>query len=118
MERKMYQLTEQQLRKCRSVSLPSDDEIKAAFARRHHGVTRGWGMLKRDMILSNLKFDAEYQRGLWQGRVDKANGLSYSEERNDNHYNLGYYRGYTEYESDRRGWNSETREWFDSKYLN
>lgn len=118
MERKMYQLTEQQLKKCCSVTLPSDEEIKAQFAHRHHGKTTGWGMLKRDIILSNLKFGAEYQRGIWQGRVDKANGLPYSEDRNDNHYNLGYYRGYTEYESNRRGWDNATRERFDAEYVN
>lgn len=59
----------------------------------------------------------EYQQGLGQGRVDKANGLIYSEERNENAYNLGYYRGYTEYESNRRGWDSKTKSAFDEKYL-
>lgn len=55
--------------------------------------------------------------GLWQGRVDAARGLDYSEERSENTFNLGYYRGYTEYESNRRGWDAATRQAFDSKYV-
>ena len=73
---------------------------------------------KRTWIIGNMKGTAEYQRGLWQGRVDRANGLDYSEERSETTYNLGYYRGYTEYESNRRGWDAATREQFDATYVN
>jgi hypothetical protein len=38
----------------------------------------------------------EYSQGCWQGKLDRASGLEYSEERNENVYNLGYYRGYNE----------------------
>jgi hypothetical protein len=121
MERKMYEPTENQERKWASLNLaplPSDDEFKTRWAKAHHGKTAGWGMMKRDWIVSNLKNSREYQMGIWQGRVDRARGLEYSEERNDNTYNLGYYRGYTDYESNRRGWDRQTRKRFDEKYVN
>jgi hypothetical protein len=75
-------------------------------------------MGKAQWIVTAMSSDGEYQRGLWQGRVDKANDLDYSEERNDKPYNLGYYRGYIEYESNRRGWDTATRDRFDSLYVN
>lgn len=120
MTRKMYKPTEKQIQnwsKLELAELPTDDEFKARWAKSHHGKTTGWGMGKREWITSNLKNSREYQMGIWQGRVDAARGLDYSEERNENTYNLGYYRGYTEYESNRRGWDSQTRQNFDSKYV-
>ena len=99
-------------------SMPTDEEFKTRWAKRHGGKTRGWGISKRDYVLSGMTTTREYQMGLWQGRVDCARGLEYSEERNENVYNLGYYRGYTQYESDRRGWDRATRERFDEKYIN
>ena len=101
MDRKMYQLTEKQaasLNRDRR-AMPSDDDIKARAKREH----KSWGLLKRDITLALLKTDPEYVRGIWQARVDRANGLDYSEERNESAYNLGYYRGYTDYESHYRG---------------
>jgi hypothetical protein len=98
--------------------MPTDDEFKTRWAKKHGGKTRGWGLLKRDYVLGGMTTTREYQMGLWQGRVDKARGLEYSEERNENTYNLGYYRGYDEYESNRRGWDSATRQRFDEKYIN
>lgn len=118
MDRKMYQLTEQQLRKCASVEQPSDEWFREKWERSHHGKVTGWGMGKRNWIVSQMARTAEYQRGLWQGRVDRARGLDYSEERIDSAYNLGYYRGYIEYESNRRGWDASTREQFDAQYVN
>jgi len=117
MERKIFQLTEQQLRKCRTVQLPSDDEIKIMWAKAHSGKVAGWGMKKRDLALSALRGSPEYQRGMWQGRADAARGLDYSEERNDSAYNLGYHQGYTNYQSDRRGWDAATRQTFDDQYV-
>lgn len=121
----MYQPTAKQLSKWGTPGdndldrrMPSDDEIKAAWAKSHGGKTAGWGMKKRDMKLSVMAGTYDYQIGIWQGRVDAANGLDYSEERNENVYNLGYYRGYTDYRSDRRGWDSGTRARFDEQYVN
>lgn len=124
MERKIYQLTAKQIEKHEQsiqsapVAMPADEEFKATWKRQHHGKVTGWGMGKAAWIVNNMKFDAEYTRGLWQGRVDKANGLDYSEERSEKNYNLGYYRGYTEYESNRKGWDKGTREQFDGNYVN
>jgi hypothetical protein len=120
MERKIYQLTEKQISKCTPypTTIPTDDEFKAIWKKAHHGKVTGWGMGKANWMTSAMTGTREYQQGIWQGRVDKARGLPYSEERNENTYNLGYYRGYTEYESNRRGWDAATREKFDAQYLN
>lgn len=121
MSRKLYTLTEKQLQKAAEApvyEMPSDDEFKAQWKHAHHGKLTGWGMGKAEWIKRQMKNSPEYVRGLWQGMVDKANGLDYSEERNENVYNLGYYRGYTEYESNRRGWDTATRERFDAEYIN
>lgn len=121
MNRKMYEPTKNQERKWakfNNVEMPTDEEFKARWAKSHHGKERGWGMGKRNWILSSMTQNREYQIGLWQGRVDKACGLPYSEERNENTYNLGYNRGYTSYESNRRGWDSATCARFDEKYMN
>jgi hypothetical protein len=120
-ERIMYQPTANQERKwaeLAAIEMPSDDEFKARWAKRHGGKTTGWGLAKRDFVLANLKNSREYQMGLWQGRVDAARGLDYSEERSENTYNLGYYVGYTEFESNYRGWDRATRERFDAQYTN
>lgn len=120
-ERIEYRASERQERKWAELQvaeMPTDDEFKAVWKRSHHGVERGWGMGKRTWVLSNMTRTREYQMGLWQGRVDAARGMEYSEERNDNTYNLGYHRGYTEYESNRRGWDQPTRDRFDAEYVN
>jgi len=118
MERKMYQMTEKQLNRCTEMptEIPTDDEFKTGWKKSHHGKTRGWGMGKANWITAQMTNTHEYQMGIWQGRVDKARGLPYSEERNENTFNLGYYRGYTDYESNRRGWDQGTRQRFD-EYL-
>lgn len=119
--RVMYQPTEKQAEKwarLAAVPMPSDDEIKARWTKAHHGKSAGWGMLKRDLSIQSLRNTAEYQTGIWQGRVDAARGLPYSEERNDSSYNLGYHDGYANYESNRRGWDAATRAAFDAKYIN
>lgn len=124
MERKIYTLTEKQIEKCARSNngsldnMPSDEEFKAQWKKSHHGKVTGWGMGKANWITIRMSLNPEYVRGLWQGMVDKANGLEYSEERNENTYNLGYYRGYTDYESNRKGWDSNTRQQFDSNYVN
>jgi hypothetical protein len=121
MDRKMYEPTrgnEKKWARYRPVEMPSDDEFKTRWAKAHHGKTRGWGMGKRDFVLGQMTLTREYQMGLWQGRVDAARGLDYSEERNENVYNLGYYQGYKNYMSDRRGWDAAMRTRFDEKYTN
>lgn len=125
MDRKMYEPTEKQEQKWAALEpleMPTDDEFRAIWKRAHHGTLRGWGICKRDWILTNMKNHREYQMGLWQGAVDAARGISYQHEaltdENMNCYNLGYYRGYTGYQSNRRGWDAQTRTNFDAQYLN
>jgi hypothetical protein len=110
-DRKLYELTPNDELKCHPGTMPTDEEFGK-------GRIKSWGMKKRDWCLSNLKFNREYVRGLWQGRVDVARGLDYSEERTESAYNLGYYRGFTSYWSDRNGWDAGTRERFDAQYAN
>ena len=120
MERKMYEPTEKQIAKWNSLTpsaMPSDEDFKASWKHAHGGKETGWGMGKRNWIVSNMKNSAEYQLGIWQGRVDKARGLAYQEKEAVKTFNLGYYRGYTEYESNRKGWDDATRADFDAKYL-
>ncbi len=114
MERKLYQPTEKQSGLPTTVSLPSDEEIKAEAKRRR----KPWGLLKRDMALKALRYTRDYTMGLWQGRVDAARGTGYSEERFSNEYNLGYHDGYLNYQSDRKGWQDWQRTEFDALYLN
>ena len=121
MDRKMYEPTkgnEKKWARYQPVEMLSDDEFKARWTKSHHGKERGWGIGKRNFVLSQMTLTREYQMGLWQGRVDAARGLGYSEDRNENTYNLGYNRGYTEYASSRRGWDSGMRARFDEKYTN
>ena len=118
-ERKMYEPTEKQEAKWASFvapEMPSDDTFKAIWKKAHHGKEAGWGMGKRDWIIKSLSASREYMMGLWQGRVDAVRGLDYSEERTDNTYNLGYYRGYTSFESDRKGMDKTQLAEFIAKY--
>lgn len=97
--------------------MPTDDEFKAMWKKAHHGKVTGWGMGKSNWIVSEMKNTSDYQRGIWQGRVDCAQGLPYSEERNEKTYNLGYYRGYTEFENRRTGgWDRAQAAAFEEKY--
>ena len=116
MARKMYQANKKQEAKWQkfgSPEMPSDEHFQARGKKEH----KPWGILKRDYILGQMTQTREYQLGIWQGRVDKARGLDYSEERTENTYNLGYYRGYASYESDRNGWDTTTRAKFDAEYM-
>lgn len=124
MNRKIYQPTAAQEQKwalMKAPPMPTDDEFRAMWKKAHHGKVAGWGIGKRDWIVSNMKNTREYQTGIWQGRVDAANKLDYQEPQveaeNANCYNLGYYRGYASFASDARGWDSETRAQFFATYV-
>lgn len=102
MTRVMYQLTEKQIQKCQQAA-------QAAINRRAYADANKVKLGKRYPIecrnagADALKGDTEYQRGIWQARIDRANGLEYAEERLESAYNLGYYRGWMDYESNLRG---------------
>jgi len=123
--RVMYEPTEKQIaqwEKKKFSDLPTDEEFKADWARKHGGKLAGWGLAKRKFMLGQLQCCMEYSIGLWQGRVDKARGLAYQHEApsddNINAYNHGYHNGYCSYESNRGGWDAGTKQRFDEKYLN
>lgn len=106
MKRTVYEPTDKQNQKWngfKSIEMPTDDEFKTRWAKSHHGTTRGWGLGKRQWIIGNLSQCHEYNMGIWQARVDALRGLDYQTPLNDddgehiNAYNLGYYRGYTEF---------------------
>jgi len=111
-----YELTKSQVRKidrAAGITQPTDKSFKTRSKKER----KPWGIIKRDWVLSNMKFTTEYQTGLGQGRVDRANGVEYTKDRDESTYNLGYYTGYTGYESDRHGWDAATCARFDSKYI-
>lgn len=124
MNRKMYQPTKNQEAKWNAygpVEMPSDDEFKARWAKSHGGKTRGWGLKKRDWVLSNMANTREYQEAIWQGRVDFLQGISYQADENEENasaYNLGYYRGYTNCMSDLGGFDAGTVGQMLTNYLN
>ena len=101
-ERIVYQVTERDEKK-------AEKETERAQARRARAdankkkLGRRYGLECRQAGADALKGDIEYYRGIGQGRYDAHLGLGYSEERSDSAYNLGYYRGYMNYERDVRG---------------
>lgn len=118
-ERMMYEPTEKQEAKWAKLTIPempSDEMFKELWKTAHHGKLAGWGMGKRDWVVKMLGQTREYQMGLWQGRVDALRGVDYSEDRNENTYNLGYYRGYSSFESDRKGMDKAQLAEFLAKY--
>lgn len=102
MSRVMYQLTEKQIEKCRKEAEFAQNRRDRADANKEK-LGKKYGLECRAAGADALKGDVEYQRGIWQARIDKANGLEYSEERLESAYNLGYYRGWSNYDSDKRG---------------
>jgi hypothetical protein len=98
--------------------IPSDDEFKEKWKQSHHGKEIGWGMEKQKYMLAILRQHPNYELGIGQGRVDAHRGLDYAEERDQKTYNLGYHLGFTEYQSNRNGWDDETKKKFDEKYGN
>jgi len=102
MDRKMYQLTAKDQRKCRKENRWAIEEL-AQIEADHAKLGKRYGLRKRDASRRLLKGNPEYIRGLWQARIDAARGLGYSEERLESAYNMGYHAGYTNYASNLHG---------------
>ncbi len=99
MEEQVYQPTEKQEQRwseMKAPEIPTDDAIKEKWKKSHRGSERGWGMLKAQLMAQQHQYTREYQIGLWQGKLDKANKVDYCEKSGEKSYNLGYYRGYNE----------------------
>ena len=102
MTRKLYTLTQKDLAKAAKLAGFAADRKERTEAN-PSGHKKVQAAKRRAASEDALKGDPEYHRGIWQARIDRANGLTYSEERNDSAYNLGYYRGWTNYETDLKG---------------
>jgi hypothetical protein len=97
MDRKLYQPTAKQIAKWTAFlapEIPSDDDFKAAWAKRHPNDITGWNVGKRNWIIRTLSSSFDYQMGLWQARVDFIRGLGYQGKAEDTAYSLGYSRGW------------------------
>jgi hypothetical protein len=126
MTRKQFTPTEKQLAKWNSLTapvMPSDEEFKAMWKKAHHGKEAGWGLGKRDWVAlhenDNLTYTVEYNLGLWQGRVDAANGLEPMDttEYHTNPYHYGYYAGYNGFASFWKGYDKNARASFEAEYV-
>lgn len=115
MERKIYQPTAKQQSLPLSYAIPTNEECKMMAKRQH----RPWGLIKRDYTLNALRRTHDYTIGMWQGRVDAANGLEYCDERFSETYNVGYHEGYLGYQANGQcGWDRAMQERFTAQYVN
>lgn len=105
MERRIYQLTPQDLKKINHTQeeipelLKKFDENKAKLGKK-------FAIKKRDYAASLLGGTKEYVQGCGQGRLDKYLGLPYAEKTDDPAYNSGYYHGY---EQNIHGWIADAK---------
>lgn len=99
-DRPIYFVTKKDLRK---VSLHQYEKTREYLDANKKKFGKGYGLKCRDAAASAMKGHPEYLRGMGQGRFDKAVGLKYTEERPGSFFNLGYYRGFTDYLRDKRG---------------
>jgi hypothetical protein len=100
MERRIYELTPQDLKKISH----TQEEIPAMlekFNERKAELGKKFALKKRDYAASVLGGTKEYVLGCGQGRLDKYLGLPYAEKTDDPAYNSGYYHGY---EQNIHGW--------------
>ena len=112
MRRKLYQPTDKQVENWSNYpefKMPEDSYFKDPANRTRRNKRTPWGLFKRDWLASQTNY-REYQEGLWQGRVDAVCKLEYQEKTDDPLYNIGYYRGYTQCESNLGGFDQATRE--------
>ena len=97
MERRIYQLTdadlkraEKKLRMRERDMARADADLQTTNGKAH----RKASLRKRDAAGLALQGNAEWQRGRGQGILDRLSGLPYHEERLTSAYNAGYYAGY------------------------
>lgn len=90
-----YVLTPSDLRK---VAPGTVDELKAEAAAKidaqKEKLGKRYGIVKRDAVGSALRRSWGYRLGLGQGKLDRYNGLPYSDQRGTPEYNLGYNEGW------------------------
>jgi hypothetical protein len=106
MDKKIYQLTTQDLKKIRHTK----EDIPAMlekFDENKEKLGKKFAIKKRDFASSILGGTKEYVQGCGQGRMDKYLGLPYAEKTDDTAYNSGYYNGYNQ---NIHGWIKDAKE--------
>jgi len=99
-DRAIYYLTKKDLNK---INLDIYEKHRAYLETQKKKLGKGFGLKCRDAAASAMKGHPEYMRGIGQARYDQASGQAYDEARPNSFYNLGYYRGFTNYKRDVRG---------------
>lgn len=99
--RQVYEITEKDTKKAERNREAAEARLayieqNAAKLRRQ----RKYGLMKAEATRQLLKGDLEYLRGLWQGRIDAAHELSYTDDRPNSAFNMGYHEGYVNYQRD------------------
>lgn len=94
MDKQIYQLTKQDLKKVRMTKEQIPTELEKFDVENKKKLGKKFGLKKRDFAESLLRGTVEYRHGCGQGRLDKYLGLEYAEKTGDNAYNMGYYEGY------------------------
>jgi hypothetical protein len=97
-----YQLTDADLKKAAKFAAAAADRKERTEAKPSSN-KKVQAAKRQAASMDALKGNPEYHRGIWQGRIDNARGLAYTEERTESAFNLGYYRGYTDLERDLKG---------------
>lgn len=105
MDRKIYQLTPQDLKKINH----TQEEIPTMlekFDEKKEQLGKKFALKKRDYAAQLLGGTKEYVQGCGQGRLDKYLKLPYAEKTDDPAYNSGYYHGY---EQNIHGWIADAK---------
>lgn len=100
MDRRIYELTPQDLKKV-TVTKEEIPELLKQFDANKEKYGKKFALKKRDYAADLLGGTKEYRLGCGQGRMDKYLGLPYAEKTDDPAYNSGYYHGY---EQNIHGW--------------
>jgi hypothetical protein len=99
MERRIYQITDRDLRKAaetrrlreRGLAEIESHRADPGYFRRRHTT---YGLAKRDSGRLLNAGDPDYYEGRGQGLIDQMLGLPYTDERRTSAYNQGYHAGY------------------------
>lgn len=107
MERKIYQLAPQDMKKIRHTQEDIPAMLEAFDKENKAKLGKKFAIKKRDYAASILGGTKEYVLGCGQGRLDKYLGLEYAEKTDDPAYNSGYYNGYGQ---NIHGWIKDAKE--------
>jgi hypothetical protein len=119
-----YQATNKQTEKWNSLKvpvMPTDEEFKRMWKSQHNKKETGWGMGKRDWMIAHandsLEFTADFNYGLWEGRVDGLNKRISEVWDESEAFQYGYRKGLATFESFWKGCDPSVKKDFSEKYL-